>query len=629
MPTPHHSRRRVLRTAGTVALAGGLAGCFDADSTDTDDPRDAPPADGTDDTPGTDDSSERTGRDLRLASTGYRTLDPIAATDPASVAVVSKLYQGLTTFPVGVPDPEPLLAEEIAATDAGRTYRVELRPGVRFHDPVDRELRAEDVVYSFERLAGSEHSAYRSLVLDDLGVVHDRTEWDAGVTADEASGGETSGGEATEEYVPSGLGVEAVDDRTVEIELVEPTDALESVLAHPALCVVPTGVVGDVPGREGDIDYETFATRSPVGTGPFRFDDDTPDGEYRVAAREAAHTETPSVAGIHWTRVPDAEAGFERAVAGEVDAVRVPDGEYDPDETTVVRIDDRGRKTGTYGPVEPVGEPFDYQRVSRLATAYLGLNPTRVPKPVRRALAYAVNPTAQAVETHRDRAVPAAHLTPPALFPGGRDGALDHGQSYPFGLAEARVDAAREELFSAGYNPANSVAVTVTTDGSEVAVRTAERLRRATVSLPVDLSVETVSPSTLYHRWRAGDLDSYWASHTVDSATTEAALRSLAPGTDTGVVGWDASDADAGSVDRAREAWRAFQAHGRDTDEHQQIRAEAVYDVEEANWQDVVCLPLVHPVCEVVSYDYVDLPPTGAVGFSRRTLTDVRVAPRG
>ena len=625
MPTPHHSRRRFLRTAGAVALAGSLAGCFDGDSTDTDDPTDAPPADETDDTPGTDDPSERTGRDLRLASTGYRTLDPIAATDPASVAVVSKLYQGLTTFPAGVPDPKPLLAEEIAVTDAGRTYRVELRPGVRFHDPVDRDLRAEDVVYSFERLAGSEHSAYRSLVLDDLGVVHDR----ADTSADDPSSDEASGDEATEEYVPSGLGVDAVGDRTVEIELVEPTDAIESILAHPAFGVVPAGVVGDVPGREGDLDYETFATQSPVGTGPFRFDGDTPDGEYRVAAREAAHTETPSVAGIHWTRVPDAEAGYERAVAGEVDAVRVPDGEYDPDETTVVRIDDRGRKTGTYGPVEPVGEPFDYQRVCRLTTTYVGLNPTRVPKPVRRALAYAVNPTAQAVETHRDRAVPAVHLTPPALFPGGRDGALDHGESYPFGLADSRVDDARSEMTSAGYNPANPVALTVTTDGSETAVDTAERLRRAAESLPVDLSVEAVSPATLRRRRQAGDLDCYWASHAVDPRTTEAALHPLAPGTGTGIIGWDDSDADAGSVDRAREAWRAFQSHGRDTDEHREIRAEAVRDVEEANWQDVVCLPLVHPVCEVVSYDYVDLPPTGPVGFARRTLTDVRVAPRG
>lgn len=629
MPTPHHSRRQVLRTAGTVALAGSLAGCFDGDSTDTDDPTDVPPTDGTDDTPGTDDPSERTGRDLRLASTGYRTLDPIAATDPASVAVVSKLYQGLTTFPAGVPDPEPLLAEEIAVTDAGRTYRVELRPGVRFHDPVDRELRAEDVVYSFERLAGSEHSAYRSLVLDDLGVVHDRAARDADTPADEQNGGEPSGDETTETYVPSGLGVEAVGDRTVEIELVQPTGAIESILAHPAFGVVPAGVVGDVPGRDGDLDYETFATRSPVGTGPFRFDDDTPDGEYRVAARETAHAETPSVAGIRWTRVTDAQAGYERAVAGEVDAFRVPDSEYDPEETTVVRIDDRGRKTGTYGPVEPVGEPFDYQRVCRLATAYVGLNPTRVPKPVRRALAYAVNPTAQAVETHRDRAVPAAHLTPPALFPGGRDAALDHGESYPFGLADSRTDEARRELSSAGYNPANPVAVTVTTDGGETAVRTAERLRRAAESLPIDISVETVSSSTLHQRRRAGDLDCYWASHFVEPATTEAGLRPLAPGSDTGIVGWGASDADAGSVGRAREAWRAFQSHGRDTDEHRQIRAEAVRDVEEANWQDVVCLPLVHPVCEVVSYDYVDLPPTGPVGFARRTLTDVRVAPRG
>lgn len=613
MPTPPHSRRRFLQTAGTTALVSGLAGCFgDDDPPNTDDRSESPATDDPDDpdSPPTDDP-DPSARDLRLVSAGYRTLDPVAVTDRASVAVVSKLYEGLTTFPAGVPDPEPLLAEQIDVTDAGRTYRITLRDGVRFHDPVERAVRAKDVVYSFERLAASEHSAHRSLLFDDLGVGHER------VATDDP-----------DSYVSGSLAVEAVGERTVEIELAEPCYAVESILAHPAFSVVPTGIVGDLPGYSGDLGYETFATESPVGTGPFRFDPDTPEGEYRVVAHDSYHGEGPAVGGVRWTRVPDAETGYERAVAGDADVFRIPDADYDPDRVTVVTIDDRGRKTGKYGPVESTGEPLDYQQVTRLATDYVGLNPTRVPKPVRRAIAYAVNPTAHATESYRERATPAAHLTPPALFPRGRDAALNHGESYPFGLAESRMDEASREMESAGYNPANTVSVTLTTDGSETAVRTADRLRKTLRGLPLDLSVETVAPATLRTRRLAGDLDLYCATHEVTSPTTDRALRLLAPGTDPGLSAWGASDADADSVGRAREAWTAFQRHQRDTDTHRQIRAEAVRQVEEANWQDVVCLPVVHPLCEVVSHDYVDLPATGAVGFAERTLTDVRVGPR-
>jgi peptide/nickel transport system substrate-binding protein len=665
MPTPTHSRRRVLQTAGAVALTGGLAGCFDGeDSPTTDGPTDPPPTDDLDDPTATTDPDDGPGRDLRLVSTGYRTLDPIAATAPASVEVVSTLYQGLTTFPAGVPDPETLLAEEVVVTDAGGTYRIALDSDARFHDPVGREVRAADVVYSFERLAASPHSAHRGLLLDDLGVVHERDGTAEGTstgtptdstadddtatstadddtatsTADDDTATSTPDDDTTStsagdgdtggQYVTGTLGVEAVGERTVELELADPHHAVESILAHPAFSVLPAGLVGDVPGHEGTLDYETFATRSPVGTGPFRFDGDTPDGEYRVAAREAPHTGTPGVAGIRWTRVPDAQTGYERAIDGDADVFGIPDSEYDPDDATVVRIDDRGRKTGTYGSVDSVGEPLAYQQVCRLATGYVGLNPTRVPKPVRRAVAYALDPTALATDVHRGRATPAVHLTPPALFPGGRDAALDHGESYPFDVGASRVDAARRTLSAGGYGPANAVDLRFTTDGSDTAVRTAGRLRRALGDLAVNVFVETVTPTTLRRRRQSGDLDLFWASHEFDTATVDEPLRLLAPGTGPGVVGWDASDADAGSADRAREAWRAFKRHQRATEEHRQVRAEAVRDVEAANWQDVVCLPVVHPLCEVVSYDYVDLPATGATGFVRRTLADVRVGPR-
>jgi peptide/nickel transport system substrate-binding protein len=78
-------------------------------------------------------------------------LDPAGAYDAGSWALFSNVFQSLLTFEPGGATPVPDAAESCGFVGGGlRTYRCELREGLTF--PSGREMTAEDVKYSFDRV---------------------------------------------------------------------------------------------------------------------------------------------------------------------------------------------------------------------------------------------------------------------------------------------------------------------------------------------------------------------------------------------------------------------------------------------------------------------------------------------
>lgn len=130
----------------------------------------------------------------------------------------------------------PALAERWDVTSDGLVWTFHLRPGVLFHH--GRELAADDVVFSLERLARMGDEA--AFILAPVRGV------------EEFRRGETQ----------SLDGVRAPDERTVVVELVEPIAFLLGMLA-----LTHAGVI---PRDRYESDPEGFAAH-PVGTGPFRF----------------------------------------------------------------------------------------------------------------------------------------------------------------------------------------------------------------------------------------------------------------------------------------------------------------------------------------------------------------------
>ncbi|WP_308799430.1 ABC transporter substrate-binding protein [Streptomyces sp. UH6] len=78
-------------------------------------------------------------------------LDPAGAYDAGSWGVFSNVFQTLTTYQPGSTEPVPDAAEECGFDgDDAKVYVCRLRDGLRF--PSGREMTAEDVKFSFERV---------------------------------------------------------------------------------------------------------------------------------------------------------------------------------------------------------------------------------------------------------------------------------------------------------------------------------------------------------------------------------------------------------------------------------------------------------------------------------------------
>jgi oligopeptide transport system substrate-binding protein len=175
---------------------------------------------------------------LRLASVEPQSLDPLATDVPAIVAV---LFSGLVRYDEGaniVPD----VAERWEISSDGRRYTFRLRGDVVWTD--GRPVTAHDFVAGYRRAL--DPSAGVDLAPSLLSPV--------------AGAQDVLEGKAPPEYA----GVHAVDERTLVIELVEPTSYFMYNLANEVLAPVP-GHLLQIHGRDW-CRPETFASN-----GPFQF----------------------------------------------------------------------------------------------------------------------------------------------------------------------------------------------------------------------------------------------------------------------------------------------------------------------------------------------------------------------
>lgn len=150
-------------------------------------------------------------------------VDPIRTGSFTERQFATPVYE--TLFDIGEDGkPYPFLAEKYEVSEDQKTYRITLRPGIKFHDGTP--LNAEAVVANLERTRNPDN---RCRCLGTLQEIDD---------------------------------VKALDELTVEIQLSQPNAALPTVLADAGGTMVsPTAFKADA----------TRINTNPVGTGPFKF----------------------------------------------------------------------------------------------------------------------------------------------------------------------------------------------------------------------------------------------------------------------------------------------------------------------------------------------------------------------
>ncbi|MGM0398879.1 MAG: ABC transporter substrate-binding protein [Halobacteriota archaeon] len=484
---------------------------------------------------------------------------------------------------------------------------------------------SSDNKLSRRRFLGATGGAAGAVALagcSDNGDGADDTTTEAGTTTEETTTVEQ------EVYKPGSIAVEAVGDYELEVTIDAPFHAALQMLAYSSFSAVPEGVVGDVEGYDGDMGYEEFATSSPIGSGPFEFDNWTQGTEASVAAYDDYYGEAASLDSIHWQVLERDSARFNYAMNRNADLFTIPTSQYDPDLVSVDETDAEGRSLGTYGPVRN-GDTLNYVGVPTINTFYIGFNMNEVPKPVRQAFAYAANQELLVDEVFKGRGVPAYHLTPPSIYPGGADEYDGHAEeNYPYGYNESMVAEARQVMEEAGYSADDPYEVQWTQYQSDTWLEMAQILRDQLASAHIDMQIEQADFSTLLQRGRNGNLEAYTLGWVADYPAPDNFLGLLdPPQTQTSMdapvsyINWSSENGDA--AQDAEDAYDVIDDNKAPTDEAEAQRSEAAVLMEEANWEDVGFINLYHRLDEYFWYDTVDYNPFGGMGISRQKYNKV------
>jgi len=433
--------------------------------------------------------------ELNLINSTHNHIDPVESDDEATSNVITQIYERLVNYPNGVPEIENQLLDEFELSDDGLTYTFHLKEGVPYHN--GGEVTASDVKYSWRRVAESPNSVRANFLLespDGIGIVHET----------EMQG---EGEEEQEVVVPDSLGLEVVDEYTLEMEIENPNPAVMDVLTYTAFSVIPENTVGDIEGYDGEVEHQTFRAEMANGTGPFQYDEFTIDEEFRATRFDDYHGDTASVESLHWEIVEDADAQFTYAIEQNADIFGIPTQFYAPDNVDA-EPDDRGRDVGTYGELEN-GETVNYLGVPELVTRYFGFNARNVPRPVRQALAYVTDQEEIVNDVFAGRGVPAYSFTPPGIWPTEQDGYEDFVDEYPYSANETDIEGASQVLDEAGYSEDDPYELTCTTYQSPTYQEAAGLLRDKLAGNGVTIELEEAQFSTLIQRGYDGDLQMY------------------------------------------------------------------------------------------------------------------------
>lgn len=221
------------------------------------------------------------GGDFVISSTANPTMfNEFYATDSPSNTIANFMYDSLIQIDKNL-EPEPSLAKDWSFSEEDQAYTFNLRDDVTWHD--GEPFTADDVVFSYSIPLHDDYTGPRHSYFEPIETI------------------------------------EALDDHTVKITL-KRKDAKLLPIAF-AFNVLPEHILGDVPNA--DLAKHEFNTKSPIGTGPFKFDE-WKQGQYvRVVANDGYWDGRPNFDSLTSKIVTDSNAQLAQFEAGDLDFLGV------------------------------------------------------------------------------------------------------------------------------------------------------------------------------------------------------------------------------------------------------------------------------------------------------------------
>jgi peptide/nickel transport system substrate-binding protein len=369
------------------------------------------------------------------------TLDPHFAASTNDRNIVDMIFNGLIRYKPGDGSVfEPDLATELPEpelADGKQVWTFKLRSGVMCHasDEVPSyELTSEDVVWSLEKSANADTSAY------------------AGEYAD--------------------MAVEAVDASTVKITLDTP---LSPVLFYPKVSDYAGGFIVCKKAYEA-LGAEAFKT-NPIGTGPFMFDSYSPQEKVLLVANEDYFRGRPKLDGIDYRYMPELNSRELGLKSGELDVINgAAEGIW------VERMSgEEGIEVDVYG----VGE---------VATIHFDITVEPLDNPlVRKAIAYALDRDEFLALFGEPVAANVYSQVPAQFLPGGLT--QDEVAALDLEYAVDR-DKARELLAEAGH--ADGFSLEMVSSERESYLKNYESMQAQLAEIGIDIKINVVDHSSMH-----------------------------------------------------------------------------------------------------------------------------------
>ena len=372
-------------------------------------------------------------------------LDPIQVGDVSTSEYIVEIFGGLVTL-----DPDrkvqPDLAKEWSVSNGGKTYTFKLRDNAVFQN--GQRVTADDFKYSIERAADPTNASPTVIAyLGNIVGVKDRF-------ANKAS---------------SVSGVKVIDENTIQIDLVEPSDFFLSELTYPVAFVVDKKTVEKNPRNW---------TQNPNGTGPFRLKEFKPAEKITLVKNERYHLGAPKLdevvfelaGGSILTRYENNEIHIGGFPATQLDAV----------------------KSGS----SPLSK--DYREVPEMATFYFTLNPQKAPfddPKVRQAFAMSIDR-----ENINTVLLYNAYRVADGFLPPEMPGYTDSVHSYPYDPAKAKQ--LIQESKYAGKLP--RVVLTFSGSGSAPGDLLVAIQKGWSDNLGVDIELQAIDSSAFLREQRKG-----------------------------------------------------------------------------------------------------------------------------
>ena len=376
--------------------------------------------------------------DVRILAGLPDSIDPAAAGDLGSAALISQLYEGLTAYDAGL-ILRPALARSWDINDGGRQVVFHLRPDLTFSDGTP--LTGEDVVRSWLRVIDPRSpSPLGSLMADVVGA----EAYMRGADSD-----------------PSSVGLRA-DATSVTVDLVRPASDFVSIVSSASFAVVPPDF-----GQRGD----PLTASGFVGSGAYVVAGVEPD-RLVLEANDRYWAGRPAIGTVELIGDLGGRSAVSAFEAGDLDYAPISD--FD---ASWIRYNE------VLGPA--------LREEPSLSLEYLGFDTSRPPfsdARVRRAFA-------MAVDWRRivGLATPTSNASATGMVPIGIPGRSDEDFLPPYDPA-----AARAELAAAGY-PAGRDFPTVTflTGGSSYAAAILDEIAR---ELDIEVAFETMDFGPYFDR---------------------------------------------------------------------------------------------------------------------------------